>query len=94
MEKTNEQILKQALPEKFLADYEFLKQYTAELRQNSKELHILLEKQTELLKSTREYEKSLMKQAMQQRELLKECKKREEELRERLQVEIIYNNEK
>lgn len=35
-----------------------------------------------------------MRQAMQQRELLKECKKREEELRERLQVEIIYNNEK
>ena len=31
---------------------------------------------------------------MQQRELLKECKKREEELRERLQAEIIYNNEK
>lgn len=94
IEKTNDQILKQALPEKFLADYEFMKQYTAELRQSSKELHILLEKQTQLLKSTREYEKSLMKQAMQQRELLKECKKREEELRERLQVEIIYNNEK
>lgn len=34
-----------------------MKQYTAELRQSSKELHILLEKQTQLLKSTREYEK-------------------------------------
>ena len=44
IEKTNEQILKQALPEKFLTDYEFMKQYTAELRQSSKELHILLEK--------------------------------------------------